>query len=325
MLNLLSLGATIGGSLRTGGRWAGERAPRCALGEAGAARSRPVQSTAGGTADHRYRIAGGPAPISKGPQFAAGSVATAGRPDRVLPADGMQPHFAEAAAMSNEWIDADDDRAYYQSLSLTPGARYFDNVGSTFRSLDMDTAADNLARYRSGRGGTYVFSNEEIERHSPLLRYEDENRTAFESFTFVGENRRGVATGALQNLADGESVTYGDYFNPPQIPHRLSTYMAFGRTGVLSRFEGTATRRGDEIQIEGEVSHDFSGGNGRPGELFDFNPGQPGHSSAVEAETAGEARPFEMRMDRRQTVSALTRREPNGLFTLQSATWGPIR
>lgn len=227
--------------------------------------------------------------------------------------------------MSDIWNDEIDNEGFSASLSLTPGARYFDNIGSAFRSLDLGTAADNLARYRSGRGGTHVFTNQEIERHAPLLRYEDENRTAFKSYSFVGETSRGIPTGTLQNLPDGESVAYGDYFNPPQIPHRLSTYMAFGRTGVVSRFEGTATRRGDEIEIEGEVTHDFDGGNGRPGELFDFNPGQPGRSSAVEAEAAGEARPFEMRMDRRQSVSALTRREPNGLFTLQSATWGRIR
>ncbi|MBC7431956.1 MAG: hypothetical protein H7345_07795 [Rubritepida sp.] len=112
--------------------------------------------------------------------------------------------------MSDIWNDEIDNEGFSASLSLTPGARYFDNIGSAFRSLDLGTAADNLARYRSGRGGTHVFTNQEIERHAPLLRYEDENRTAFKSYSFVGETSRGIPTGTLQNLPDGESVAYGD-------------------------------------------------------------------------------------------------------------------
>lgn len=223
--------------------------------------------------------------------------------------------------MSDTWNDGEEEGG----SAPTPGGQFFDFAGSAFRWLGWETAADNLVRYRGATGETHVFSNEEIARHRPLLRYEDENRTLFEAFSFVGENREGLPTGALQDLADGESIPYRDWFATSGSPHRLPTYLAFGRTGVLSRLNSTATRSGDDILIEGEVVHDFNGGANRQGELFDFNPGQPGRGSAIEAEAAGQARPFTMRMDRRQTVSARARLEPNGLLTLQGVDWGPVR
>jgi hypothetical protein len=233
----------------------------------------------------------------------------------------MRPRAAQAPAMSDTSNDGEADVGSPPSA----GGQFFDTVGSVFRGLGFDTAADNLARYRSGVGGTHVYSNAEIARHGPLLRYEDQNRSMFESFSFVGENDRGNPTGVLQNIRDGEMVNYHDNFLSSGTPHWPSTYLAFGRTGVLSKLTGTARRDGDNIFIDGEVTHDFNGGNNQGGELFDFNPGQPGRRSATEAEAAGEARPFTMHMDRRQTVSALARYEPNGLLTLQRVDWGAVR
>ena len=79
----------------------------------------------------------------------------------------MRPRAAQAPAISDTSNDGEADVGSPPSA----GGQFFDTVGSVFRGLGFDTAADNLARYRSGVGGTHVYSNAEIARHGPLRRY----------------------------------------------------------------------------------------------------------------------------------------------------------
>ena len=66
---------------------------------------------------------------------------------------------------------------------------FFDSAEERFRDSGLDTAAGNLAYFRSGRGGTKFFSDEEIARHEPILDAEYKNRTRFATKTIVGKTK----------------------------------------------------------------------------------------------------------------------------------------
>ena len=60
---------------------------------------------------------------------------------------------------------------------------FFDGFRTLFSALGLDTAAKNLRRYRSGLGGTQVYSDREIEEHPLITEAEDTNRTRITSRT----------------------------------------------------------------------------------------------------------------------------------------------
>lgn len=133
----------------------------------------------------------------------------------------------------------------------------------------------------------------------------------------------------LLGLADVETIKFDDnwperlFQNPRDVVDLLidlPAYMAFGKTTVDSRGAFEATRRGDQLQIRGMVTHGFPNS-----ESFDFHDGQPGAWAARSLENNGEASPFRMTHDRRQEVEAVSRYEPDGALTLLCSTWGPIR
>jgi hypothetical protein len=198
--------------------------------------------------------------------------------------------------------------------------RFFDVTEGAFDAARYDTAAKNLRRYRSGRGGVEEYSDEEIARHPALLDAEDENRTRFESFTFTGLTGKPALNARLRDLPDGQSHDFYDEWDIGVPASRPSTYLAFGKTSVTSDGEFTAHRRGDALTIRGTVAHGFG-----QKEVFDFEADQPGSHPAAVLEGAGEAAPFRMAYDRRQSVEAELRYEPDGSLTLRRATWGSIR
>jgi hypothetical protein len=191
--------------------------------------------------------------------------------------------------------------------------RVFDHRG-------YDTAAENVRRYRSGRGGLEEYSDEEIARHPALLEAEDENRTRFEARTFTGRTGNRDLNAELLNLQDGASYNFFDKWDNGIPISGPSTYFAFGRTGVTSNGAFSAHRNGDVLTVRGYVGHGFGAR-----EVFDFHFGQPGSQSAAILEGAGEAAPFHMAYDRVQGVEAELRYEPDGSLTLRRASWGAIR
>ena len=75
------------------------------------------------------------------------------------------------------------------SRLLQTSRRFFNAAWSAFDFLGHDTEAENVRRYRSGRGDLEKSSDAEIARHPALLRAEDENRTHFEAQTFTAALR----------------------------------------------------------------------------------------------------------------------------------------
>lgn len=97
-----------------------------------------------------------------------------------------------------------------QEAELEGARRFMDTTEWGMRSLGLSGAADNLARYRSGDGGTREYDDNEIARYPILLRAEDTNRTRFESQTFMAEMRDNESNLLLRGLADGETVSFSD-------------------------------------------------------------------------------------------------------------------
>lgn len=204
---------------------------------------------------------------------------------------------------------------------LLYGARdFFSSAEHAFDSRGYDAAAENVRRYRSGRGGLEEYSDAEIARHPALLDAEDANRTRFETQTFTGRTRNSTLNAELLGTPDGASRRFGDDWDLAVPWSQPSTYLAFGGTSVTSRGEFSAHRSGDVLTIRGVVGHGFG-----LKEVFDFHASQPGGREAAMLEGVGEAAPFQMAYDRHQDVEAELRFEPDGSLTLRRATWGAIR
>jgi hypothetical protein len=111
--------------------------------------------------------------------------------------------------------------------------------------------------------------------------------------------------------------------------NRPGDYAAIGRSSVRSEGTFRATRKGDRINVTGEVQHRL--GMKRRGEstvedVYDFEAGQPGSFPALTLEEAGKAKRFPMTSEpRRQSVTARVRVQPNGRLVLEDKpAWGPI-
>lgn len=183
------------------------------------------------------------------------------------------------------------------SRLLQSSRRFFNAAETAFDFFGHDTAAENIRRYRSGRGGLEEYSDAEIARHPALLDAEDENRTYFETRTFIGRTKNDDLNAKLLGLRDGGSDNFFDKWDSGVPISGPSTCLAFGRTSVTSNGAFSAHRNGDVVTIRGYVGHGFG-----PREKFDFNADQPGSHPAAVLESAGEAAPFHMAYDRIQDV-----------------------
>ena len=116
--------------------------------------------------------------------------------------------------------------------------------------------------------------------------------------TFLGRTeKRQDINRALRSLADGKSFRIGDYFDGVIgktesirniLTGDLDFYLAFGRTGLRGDSDVTATRRGDQIHFEGEVTIVWN-------DEYNFEPMQPYGDGAVALNDAGRAKFFNIR------------------------------
>ncbi len=102
----------------------------------------------------------------------------------------------------------------------------------------------------------------------------------------------------------------------------LPTYKAFGNGEVISVADLTATRIGKFLNIAGTVHHGFD--TDRGDNLYNFDPEQPGHLAGRALEREGEAKPFRMQFDRKQSVDAVLEYGPDRTLTLRKIDWGKI-
>lgn len=130
---------------------------------------------------------------------------------------------------------------------------FFDVTQSVFDLLGFRTAADNLRRYRSGVGGDYTYSAEEMAGHPAYGDGIDINRSRFESTTFTGRANNDTINKGLLELDDGQSFQFSDDYDHDITYSKLSTYSAFDRSGVHSMGGFDAQRAGDRLLIQGRV------------------------------------------------------------------------
>jgi hypothetical protein len=179
-----------------------------------------------------------------------------------------------------------------------------------------------------------VLRSQEVERELALTNAERRNRALFESRTFRAATGNRKLNELLRNLPD-KPVTFTDEFETSagllDLARRPGTYFALGRTGVRSDGDFTAHRKGDQITIEGEITHRLDSRareeneTGVISDSYDFDFPQPGAFEAGVLERWGEARPFEIALRRRQPVTATVRIDPRGGLPVERAVWGPIR
>jgi hypothetical protein len=165
-----------------------------------------------------------------------------------------------------------------------------------FREAGYHTAADHLERYLDRVSGTMLIDRDQARSFAPIQSAEEKNDQRFER-SFLSDTEVGHAK-KLRGLKDGESVEISDDFAADHGPFAFAGQvldpstrdyaLAFGSLGVKSYGNFTATRRGDEIHIQGIVDHKIK-------DPYDFNPGGPYSAEPNLLERHGKAKPFERR------------------------------
>jgi hypothetical protein len=181
--------------------------------------------------------------------------------------------------------------------------RAYRNLAEGWRRGGRPQAADNLDRYLDGKpfsdtkSEPLIFSREAAREFRPIKEAEIENEQRFENRTFLARTRNEELNRKLRGLKDGESTPLPpDNWDVDYDPKRIAEdfargetdfYFAFGRTKVKSDVLFRATRHGDQIHIEGTVSHGWN-------DVYDFTRTQPGGGGALALQEHRGARPFDV-------------------------------
>jgi hypothetical protein len=225
--------------------------------------------------------------------------------------------------------------------SLRSKARIFNGLGWLGETIGggdggFRRAGEYLDHYLGRSGTPKTLTAKEVDAEPALRNAERANLRRIEALTFTANTREKSLNDLLKNLPDRQAaVDLKDSFEigPSFWDHmrRPGTYFALGRTGVRSELDAKAKRVGDQIAIEGWVTHRLDNRGreenkrGRFGDTIDFNPGQPGWPEASTLEPLGRAKPFDVDYTHKQSVTALIRRGPDGAFTVERAIWGDPR
>lgn len=183
--------------------------------------------------------------------------------------------------------------------------RYYRGIARSGRALGYKDAADNLERHLDGKGGTKVYSRDEARKFEPIRRAEETIReyVVEKNFTDATGNSHDSNT-RLSTMRDGDSVRISDKWDADtQIGEMLVQglrdqgrfYTAFGRTGVDGLADLVATRRGDRIRFDGEVTFIWN-------DRYDFLKPQPYSAHMKRLEKTRGAKPFEIRARWKQRV-----------------------
>jgi hypothetical protein len=219
-----------------------------------------------------------------------------------------------------------------KDAGLAAGAAYskaaLKGAGGLFGIAGLTDAQDNLNHYMSGKGKTVNYSWEDIKKHQAFEDALGRMRGRFEAQSFVGKSGDKYVNKALLNLKDGQNVIFTDYWDADIGTSPPPTYLAYGRTGMGSNGRFVAERRGNSLIIKGEIIKRLDNRDKKTKKMidepFDFNKFQPGSVEAFFLENTGQAHPFNMHHENRQTVEAELTYEPDGKLTLNRVNWGPI-
>jgi hypothetical protein len=199
--------------------------------------------------------------------------------------------------------------------------------------LGFKRAGEHLDHYLGASGTPRTLTSKEVDAEPALRHAERANRAKFEAQTFTANTRDDTLNRFVRNLPNrAPAVDFEDNFEiGPSFwdyLRRPGNYFAWGRAGVRSDLKSKVKRVGDRIGLEGWVTHRLDNrgrednDKGRFSDTYDFEPSQPGGAEARLLEPRGRARPFDMGYERKQSVTAILRRGPDGSLTLERAIWG---
>lgn len=258
-----------------------------------------------------------------------GWLAPQGETAREIGTDLGLLHLAKMPAYMPETAESD----------MRAQAKTFGALGWLGKALKLgdggfDRAKDHLNHYLDATGTPRKLTSVEVE--AALRNAQRANQRLFEARTFTASSRDVLFNTALRNLQDrGPAVeikthqetgtSLWDYLRRP------GSYFALGRSGVHSELTGKAKRVGNQIAIDGWVTHRLD--NRSPGEnargifndKYDFRRPQPGGAAASVLEAHGRAQPFPMEYERKQPVTAILRLGSDGLPTVEQVIWGDVR
>jgi hypothetical protein len=225
-----------------------------------------------------------------------------------------------------------------RELAGALGQPVFSIARGIFKLRDYERALNNIDIFLSGVGRTVDYSYDELSSHPLLMNSIGSLRSNFEARTFTGTTGKEEVRLGLQALEDGGKFTFTDYWDSDvdfkKYQERIKegdsedTYFGFGQTGMRGDGSFVAERRGNDVNITGEVIYRFGNRNEEgkmEDEPYDFNILQPGGSQALLLQYARKAKTFNMRHESQQSVEAKMKIGPNNQLTIDSVTWGPIR
>ena len=194
-------------------------------------------------------------------------------------------------------------------------------------------AHDHLQHYLNNTGTPVELTSQQLAQMPAVMNAEQENRLKFEETTFTGTTGNPDLNNLLRNIHQGKPVTFSDHWDrrTNALDNRPADYAAIGKSSVHSQGTFTALRQGDEVTIQGDVTHLLGGDPDHRHyyrDRYDFEAGQPGSFPATVLESAGQAKQFDMTSaPRRQKVSARVRIERGGRLSVvkDSIKWGAVR
>lgn len=200
----------------------------------------------------------------------------------------------------------------------------------------FNRAKDHLDHYLSATGTPRKLTSADVEAEPALRNAARANQRLFEIETFTANSGNKQFEALLRNLRDrGPAVDISshqetgtslwDYLRRP------GSYFALGRSGVYSELNGKAKRVGNQIAIQGWVTHRLDNRSpednvkGIYNDEYNFRPSQPGGAETRVLEKHGRARSFPMEYERKQPVTAILRLGSDGSPTVERVIWGDAR
>ena len=194
----------------------------------------------------------------------------------------------------------------------------FDRYEDIFAKYKLTQATRFLKHFRSGSGAEVRFTFKEAGNFEPIRSAEARNRGLFETRTFRAQSGNKKANRALEKLVDGgKPETIEDWYDYDQRPGRsLMTaissgsdfYFSVGRTKIRTTVKFDAWRVGDVIHIEGVATNVW-------GDIYNFDPLQPGRVAARALQKYRGAKPFKFGATWKQKFRG-TVRNSNGVFNV---------
>ena len=168
--------------------------------------------------------------------------------------------------LSDQWVENwKKERKELNSKEKTQ--RFYISSGRLF---GLDSASENLEHFLDGQGRDKKMTQKDVEKRPFLKNAAEENNQRFKTKTF---KEGGDQSKKLLNLKDGQETEINDHWvkkitkNDHLVNLRGDEALATGNSHVKSDVTLKASRKGNNIIVEGVVDHNWN-------DLYDFDKDQ---------------------------------------------------